>query len=75
MYRFFEVWDIEGATITYHFFHQAGYLVHKHKTKENNPLLRITNSAEQAKKSRKIAWPQITAHNFRSFPNGMVRTI
>ena len=34
-----------------------------------------TKSAEQSKKSRKIASPQNTADIFRIFPNGMTRTI
>ena len=43
--------------------------------RENDRLQSTCNSAEQPKKSRKIAPPQITAHIFWSFLTGMARTI
>ena len=60
--------------------HPGGNQGHKHKNInltwwENNPLQTISNSAEQTEKSEKIASPQITAHIFWSFPNGIARTI
>ena len=48
--------------------HPGGNLEYKNKTiksdvvRENGPLQSTSNSAEQPKKSRKIASPQITAH-------------
>ena len=49
--------------------HPDGNLLHKHKTVklmwwENNPVQSISKCAEQTKKSRKIALPQITTHVF-----------
>ena len=39
------------------------------------PTTKYIQSADQIKKSRKIASPQIKAHIFQSFPNGRARTI
>ena len=71
--------------------HPSENLVQKHKTikfdvvrelptkkytqNKVSPCRSIPKSAEQTKKSRKIASTQITGHIFFSFPNEMARTI
>ena len=39
---------------------------------EYEPLQNISKSTDQTKKGGKIASPQITAHVFLSFPNGLI---
>lgn len=61
--------------------HLCGNLVHRHKTvnfvvvEELNLLQGISKSTEQTEKSKKIASPEVIAHIFWSFPNGLALTI
>ena len=82
---------VKREILTIYTNHPSGNLVQKHKTikfyvvgelptkkytqNKVSPRWSIPKSAEQTKKSRKIASTQITGHIFFSFPNEMARTI
>ena len=82
---------VKRGILTIYTNHPSENLVQKHKTikfdvvgelptkrytqNKVSPRRSIPKSAEQTKKSRKIASTQITCHIFFSFPNEVVRTI